>query len=98
MIPILLLHQREDLYENPLSFKPERFMGERIDPLDWLPFGGGPRRCVGAYLAEFEMQIVLKELLTHYTIQPVGQREEHMKVFHVTLVPQHGGMAILERI
>ena len=97
MIPILLLHQREDLYERALEFRPERFLGNRIDPLIWLPFGGGSRRCIGAYLAEFEMQIVLKELLRQYMIRPVGSRPEQMKVFHVTLVPRHGGVAILER-
>ncbi|WP_042411240.1 cytochrome P450 [Streptacidiphilus carbonis] len=97
MIPILLLHQREDIYDSPLAFRPERFLA-RVDPLDWLPFGGGPRRCVGAYLAELEMQIALKELLTHYTIHPAGTKDEHMKVFHVTLVPKHGGVAVLERI
>ena len=95
MIPILLLHQREDLYDAPLEFRPERFLGDHVDPLIWLPFGGGPRRCIGAYLAEYEMQIVLKELLSRYTIHPAGPRAERMKVFHVTLVPQHGGVAIL---
>jgi cytochrome P450 len=98
MIPILLLHQREDLYDHPLEFRPERFVDNRIDPLIWLPFGGGPRRCIGAYLAEFEMQIVLKELLQQYTIRPVGSQPEQMKVFHVTLVPRKGGVAILERV
>lgn len=97
MIPILLLHQREDVYGDPLTFRPERFLGDRVDPLDWLPFGGGPRRCVGARLAELEMQIVLGELLTGYTLRPVGQRDEPMRIFHVTLVPGRGGEAILEQ-
>lgn len=97
MIPILLLHQREDVYPDPLEFRPERFL-QRVDPLDWLPFGGGPRRCIGAYLAELEMQIALRELLSHYTIRPAGSRDERMKVFHVTLVPGRGGVAVLERI
>lgn len=97
MIPILLLHQRDDQYEHPLKFWPERFVGDHVDPLIWLPFGGGARRCLGAYLAEFEMQIVLSRLLSHYTIKPAGPKAERMKVFHVTLVPQNGGVAILER-
>jgi cytochrome P450 len=96
MIPILLLHQRADLYPDPLVFRPERFMGGRVDPLDWLPFGGGPRRCVGAHLAELEMQIVLRHLLAGYAIRPVGERDEPMRIFHVTLVPGRGGMAILD--
>lgn len=96
MIPILLLHQREDVYDRPLEFRPERFL-QRVDPLEWLPFGGGPRRCVGAYLAELEMQIALKELLTNYTIRPAGNGDEPMKVFHVTLVPARGGVAVFER-
>jgi cytochrome P450 len=97
MIPILLLHQRPDLYPDPLVFRPERFLGDRVDPLDWLPFGGGPRRCVGAHLAELEMQIVLRHLLARYGIRPVGGNDEPMRIFHVTLVPGHGGVAILER-
>lgn len=96
MIPILLLHQRADLYENPAEFRPERFLGDHLDPLEWLPFGGGPRRCVGAYLAELEMTIVLRELLTRYTIRPAAH-DEPMRIFHVTLVPGRGGVAVLDR-
>jgi len=98
MIPILLLHQREDIYKDPAEFRPERFIGGRVDPFEWLPFGGGPRRCVGAHLAELEMRIVLKHLLKNYTINPVGKGDEPMRLFHVTLVPGRGGMAVLERI
>jgi cytochrome P450 family 135 len=97
MIPILLLHQRADLYDSPAEFRPERFLGNRVDPLGWLPFGGGPRRCIGAHLAELEMTIVLRELLTGYTIHPAGKHDEPMRIFHVTLVPGRGGVAILGR-
>jgi cytochrome P450 len=97
MIPILLLHQREDLYGDPLEFRPERFLVGRVDPLDWLPFGGGARRCIGAHLAELEMTIALRHLLTGYTIRPASDRGEPMRVFHVTLVPGRGGVATLDR-
>ena len=61
---IYLLHRRPDLYPDPHAFRPERFLGD--DPpgtYEWIPFGGGVRRCLGASFALFEMQIVLRTVL-----------------------------------
>src|SRR4029079_16086860 len=49
------IHRRGDRYPQPQEFRPERLL--RADPPDtytWLPFGGGPRRCLGASFATFE--------------------------------------------
>jgi unspecific monooxygenase len=60
-----LLHRRPDLYPDPDSFKPERFLGKRvIDPYEWTPFGGGIRRCLGMAFALFEMKTVIAAVLS----------------------------------
>ena len=54
LISILLLHHREDLYPDPFAFRPERWDGRKPGTYEWLPFGGGIRRCLGAALAMAE--------------------------------------------
>lgn len=46
-----LLHHREDLYPDPFAFRPERWEDRRPGTYEWIPFGGGIRRCLGAALA-----------------------------------------------
>jgi cytochrome P450 len=61
---IYLAHRDERRYDQPHRFRPERFLGQRIDPLDWLPFGGGDRRCAGMQFALAEMKVVIGTVLT----------------------------------
>lgn len=60
---VYLLHRRPELYPEPDAFKPERFLGKRIDPYEWTPFGGGVRRCLGMAFALFEMKVVVATVL-----------------------------------
>ena len=65
-----LLHRRKDLYADPDSFKPERFIGKRaIDPYEWTPFGGGIRRCLGFHFALFEMKTVVASVLSRVRLR-----------------------------
>jgi cytochrome P450 len=63
-----LTHLNPRLYPDPRSFRPERFLERKYTPFEYLPFGGGARRCVGATFAVYEMKIVLGSLLAHHRL------------------------------
>ena len=91
-----LLHRREDLFPDPLAFRPERFLGEqRPSTYAWIPFGGGMRRCLGAAFAQFEIRRVLRTILEHADLRPATQRAEPLERRPVTVVPRHGTPAVL---
>jgi cytochrome P450 len=73
---IYLVHQREDLYPEPKQFKPERFLERQFSPYEYLPFGGGNRRCIGAAFALSQMKLVLATVLSHYKLELVDQRQQ----------------------
>ena len=59
----LLAHWREETYPEPQAFRPERFLERRFSAYEFLPFGGGHRRCIGAAFATYELSIVLATIL-----------------------------------
>src|SRR5262249_20496750 len=59
----ILAHRREGTYEAPARFLPSRFLERKYSPFEFLPFGGGARRCIGAAFALHEMKLVLASLL-----------------------------------
>jgi cytochrome P450 len=93
---IYLTHTRPDLYPDPLSFKPERFLDGALETYAWLPFGGGVHRCLGASFAEFEMRIVLREVLVRCRLQAASDRAERMKRRAFTFSPRHGTPVLVE--
>jgi cytochrome P450 len=92
---ILLLHHREDLYPDPFSFRPERWQGRKPGTYEWIPFGGGIRRCLGAALAMAEQQIVLSEMTRRLDIEAVDPEPEHAKHRNVTMIPSEGATVII---
>lgn len=93
---ILLLHHRPDVYPEPESFRPERFLERPPDPNTWIPFGGGVRRCIGARFALREMRVVLTAVLARATVRVAEPEPEPMRCRNVTLVPARGARLILE--
>jgi len=87
---IWLAHTRADVYPEPFAFRPERFLTEPPDTYAWIPFGGGIRRCLGAAFAEFEMRIVLRDVLTRCELRKANPRPEKIGRRNITLSPKHG--------
>jgi cytochrome P450 family 135 len=88
---IWITHTRPDLYPEPFAFRPERFLGdEGPESYAWIPFGGGIRRCIGASFAEFEMRIVLREVLTRCDLQKASPLPEKTGRRNITLSPKDG--------
>ena len=87
---IYLTHHREDLYPEPHLFKPERFLERQFSPYEYLPFGGGVRRCVGVALAQLEIKLVLVEIFTNCQLKLTGQLPVIPARRGITLGPKGG--------
>ncbi len=78
MLAPFATHYREDVWPEPSRFDPDRFLPAREEArhkLAWLPFGAGPRVCIGNYFALMESQLVLATLLRHARFAEVGSAE-----------------------
>jgi cytochrome P450 len=63
-----LVHRRADLFEQPLAFRPERFLGRSYAPHEYFPFGGGQRSCLGSSLAPMTVKLVLATVLSQFRL------------------------------
>ncbi len=87
---IHLVHRRPEIYPEPEQFRPERFLDRPAGTYTWIPFGGGVRRCLGGAFAEFEMSVVLRELVARRSLRPAGREPEHPVRSTITNVPSRG--------
>ncbi|QSJ18584.1 cytochrome P450 [Nostoc sp. UHCC 0702] len=71
---IYLAHHRKEVYLEPQQFKPERFLEKQFSPYEYLPFGGGNRRCIGLAFAQYEMKIALATILSQFQVSLVNKR------------------------
>jgi cytochrome P450 family 110 len=71
---IYLTHHREDLYPESKKFKPERFLERQFSPYEYLPFGGGNRRCIGMAFAQFEMKLILTNVLSRWQLALINSQ------------------------
>src|SRR5205085_10593195 len=92
---ILLVHHREDLYPDPFSFRPERWDGAKPGTYEWIPFGGGIRRCLGAALAMAEQRVVLEAMTRRLDLEAEDPAPERAIHRNVTMIPSRGARVIV---
>ncbi|CAH7275343.1 LOC101831958 [Phodopus roborovskii] len=82
MVPIYPLHRGPEHWPEPEEFRPERFSKEnkdRINPYVYMPFGNGPRNCIGMRFALISMKLAVIRILQNFTLQTCEQTEIHPK-------------------
>ncbi len=92
---IHLIHRDPQIYADPHSFQPERFLASPPGTYTWIPFGGGVRRCLGAAFAQFEMAVVLRELIARHQIEPARAKSERSFRRAITETPRHDAEVVL---
>lgn len=94
---IYLMQHDPALYEDPHRFRPERFLSPEPPTVDeWMPWGGGRKRCPGHHLAMLEMQLVLRTVLSEMHVLPVASQIETARWRSVIVTPAHGSRIILQ--
>jgi cytochrome P450 len=97
LVSIDLIHDDPEVFPNPRAFDPSRFTGTRPDLYQWVPFGGGTRRCIGAAFATMEMNVVLRTMLRDFTLVPTSEPDERWHSRGIANVPRKGGLVVVNR-
>ena len=99
MYSIFLSHREQEHWHDPECFIPERFdrqSGERRTPFTYVPFGAGPRNCIGAAFARVESKVVIARLLQLFTFELLNG-DEVRPYMGATLEPRPGVMMRVKR-
>ena len=97
LVGISLIHYSEELFPDARTFDPSRFVGARPDLYQWIPYGGGDRRCVGAAFANMEMDVTLRTLLRDFSLTPTDERDERWRSRGIANSPAKGGRVAVRR-
>jgi len=89
-ISIWGLHHRPDLYPDSDAFRPERFLERKFSPFEFVPFGGGIRRCIGAALAMYEMKLVTAALVSQVELRSISDAPISPELRGITIGPRDG--------
>ena len=86
-IPIYAVHMDPEFYPEPEKFNPQRFMPENrsnLVPYTWLPFGVGPRNCIGTRMALLEAKFAISQMIRSYRFFPTDQTDVPLKIPKLT--------------
>ena len=98
MIAPWLLHRHEKLWDQPNAFIPKRFMSAEVpDRFAYLPFGAGPRVCIGAPFAQAESVLALARLIGAFRVELADQTTPVIPLGVVTTQPDHSPMFRITR-
>ncbi len=95
---IYLAQRRAAVYPDPTRFDPTRFLGKKVTPTEFFPFGGGVRRCIGMAFALYEMRIVLARMLERADLQLTPRGEIRVQRRSITLMPSDGLLVRVDRV
>lgn len=87
---IYLAQRRPEVYPDPTRFDPSRFLGKKLTPSEFFPFGGGMRRCIGMSFALYEMRIVLARIFERAQLSLASPRPIRAVRRSITLSPSEG--------
>jgi cytochrome P450 len=106
MVSIYLSHRDAAVWDEPEQFCPHRFERQpkgadmkpvkRRPPLSYIPFGGGPRNCIGATFAQIESKVVLARILQQFELQ-LSPGQKIRPSMGATLEPRPGVKMIVQR-
>ncbi len=97
LVRIADVHDNPEIYSRSERFDPYRFLGVKPAAPSWLAFGGGARRCIGADFAIAEMDIVLRTVLRHFTIQTDTAPDEKSHFRGIPHTPKLGARIAVTR-
>ncbi|GAA5173420.1 cytochrome P450 [Pseudonocardia eucalypti] len=97
VVAISLVHEDEAVFPDAKAFDPGRFVDAKPDLYQWIPFGGGTRRCIGAAFANMEMNVVLRTLLRDFRLLPTDAPDERWRSRGVANAPAKGGLIAVRR-
>jgi len=91
------IHQNPAVFDEPNRFDPQRYLEGSPSAFEWLPYGGGSRRCPGSAFANLEMDLVLRTVLRHFAIEPTAAPGEKYHSRGVAFTPKNGGRITVHR-
>jgi cytochrome P450 len=95
---IYLAQRRPEAYPDPERFDPSRFIGKKVTPTEFFPFGGGVRRCIGMAFALYEMRIVLARMLERADLSLHPRGPIRVQRRSITLMPSDGLRVRADRV
>lgn len=90
-----VVHTDERVFREPLRFHPERFVGRSYAPSEFLPFGGGHKRCLGAAFGLLEMKVALATVLRAFRVALLHDRPTGARPRTITVAPRRGVELVL---
>lgn len=95
---IYLIHNDPEVFPEPERYDPDRFLAsDAPSSRVWLPFGAGPRHCIGSGLAMMAIKVIMRTMLTRVELRPERSEPERIVRRNFTLGPEFGARVICER-